>query len=545
MASCPPRGRYAGHLMHVDPSTPVIVGVGQVTNRPGTEGDQGLTFRPEPVDLMVEAIERALEDCDGGSPGGPAPVGRRLLERLQSVRVVAPVTWEYVNPAELVATRMGREVPELMVTTPGGNSPQALVNATALAIARGDLEVALITGGDAGFTQTAAQRHPDRPVLPWTVQLVDTPEPLIFGTDLAPSTAAEEARGLDAPLHVYPLFEHAWRDQTGRTPNEHVEHLGTLWAGASQVAAGNPYAWLPAARSPEELVTVGDDNRMVAPPYRKLLCADNQVDQAAALLMCSAAEAEAAGVPRERWVFPLAGADAADHWFLSHRENFHSSPAIRLSGQAALTLLGITIDEVAHFDLYSCFPSAVEIASAELGMDPTTPFTVTGGMTFAGGPGFNYSSHGIATMVHTLRQDPGSIGLVTGVGFYLTRHSLGLYGTEPGPVRGGGVATADLPENIAMNDSGGFLYADPQRAVAALPQCAPDGDAEGEITVETYSIACGRDGTPERAVVAGRTPEGRRTWANVTDADQLNLLMTEEGCGRLGTLRPDGELDLS
>jgi acetyl-CoA C-acetyltransferase len=201
---------------------------------------------------------------------------------------------------------------------------------------------------------------------------------------------------------------------------------------------------------------------------------------------------------------------------------------------------------VAHLDLYSCFPAAVEIAAEELGLpddDPSRPLTVTGGLTFGGGPGNNYGTHAVATMVSALRADPGSLGLVTGLGWYVTTHSVGIYGTEP---RSG---TADvgsrLPEGTGVEEAAGFAWAGPQAAVSALPQCVPDADAEGEVTVETYSVAYGRTGSPERAVVACRTPEGRRAWANVDHPDQLDLLVTEEGCGRLGTLRPGGLVDLS
>ncbi len=151
--------------------------------------------------------------------------------------------------------------------------------------------------------------------------------------------------------------------------------------------------------------------------------------------MCSAGAARAAGVPPERWVFPLAGADADDHWFLSHRLDFHSSPAIRLAGASALSLARSTIDEIAHLDLYSCFPSAVEIAARELRVpvgDPRRSLTLTGGLTFAGGPGNNYGFHAVASMVTALRSDPGSRGLITGLGWYMTKHSVGIYGTEPG-----------------------------------------------------------------------------------------------------------------
>jgi acetyl-CoA C-acetyltransferase len=531
--------------MRIDPSTPVVVGVGQVTNRPRTEGEGTLADRPEPLGLMLDAVAAAVEDCDGAVPGGTAPAGRALLGRAQSLRVANPLSWHYVDPGALLAEELGIDPAEVLVTNTGGNNPQSLVNATALAIGRGEVDVAVVAGADCFYTQEAARRHPDRPLLPWTVQPADTEPPARFGSDRRGTTRSEEERGLDLPIHIFPLFENALRAESGRTLPEHLAHIGGIWSRMSDVAASNPFAWIRDPMTAEELTTVTEANRMIAYPYTKLLNANLQVDQGAAAILCSAAAAEAAGVPRDRWVFPLAGADAEDHWFLSHRADFHSSPAIRLAGASALALAGTSVDEVAHLDLYSCFPAAVEIAAAELGLpddDPGRPLTVTGGMTFAGGPGNNYGTHSLATMVGVLRDDPGTIGLTTGLGWYVSKHSIGLYGTEPPPARP--VDAGRLPDGTVTESVAGFRWADPQAAVGSLPQCSPDADAQGEVTVETYSVSFGRPGSPEWAVVACRTLEGRRAWARVTDPDQLAVLVTEEGCGRLGTLRADGEVDL-
>jgi acetyl-CoA C-acetyltransferase len=528
--------------MVIDPRTPVLVGAGQVINRPAVEGID-LALRAEPVALMVEALGVAVDDCSGTDRGGADPVGRRLLERATSLRVVRPLSWEYVNPGQLVAESVGIAPDELLLTTLGGNNAQRLVNRTSLAIGRGELDVAVIVGADCVYSLTAARRHPDRPVLPWTAQGPDVPAPVPFGNPQRATTDAEEERGLDLPIHVFPLFENALRAHAGRGLDEHRHRIAALWSTFSTVAAANPFAWLTEARTPEEIGSPGPTNRMVSYPYTKLLTANMQVDQGAALILCSAEAADAAGVPRDRWVFPLAGADADDHWFLSHRADFHSSPAIRLAAGSALAAAGTDADAIAHLDLYSTFPAAVEIAAAEIGVaidDPIRPLTLTGGATFAGTPGTNYGTHAIAAAVATLRADPGSLGLVSGIGWYLTEHSIGVYGTEPpGPS-----SPERLAERVTVAEAGGYRWADPQGAVGSLPQCSPDADAVGEVAVETYSVSYQRDGTPERGVVACRTPDGRRAWATVTDPDHLALLVTEEGCGRLGRLRPDGQVDL-
>jgi acetyl-CoA C-acetyltransferase len=300
-----------------------------------------------------------------------------------------------------------------------------------------------------------------------------------------------------------------------------------MWARFSDVAAGNPYAWSCESRTAEELRTVGPFNRMVSFPYPKYMNANDRVDQGAALIMCSVEAARSAGVPEDRWVFPLSGADAHDHWFLSHRDNLYSSPAIRLAGETALRRAGVGIDDIAYIDLYSCFPCAVQIAANELGLsvdDPTRPLTVTGGLAFAGGPGNNYVSHSIATMADRLRRDPGSVGLVTGIGWYLTKHAAGVWSTTPPP--------------------GGFAFASPQDEVDALPQRSPASDFEGDATVEAYTVTHGRDGGPDRAIMSLLTKSGARAWGSVTDSETLESLEADEGCGRRARVFSDGRTEL-
>jgi acetyl-CoA C-acetyltransferase len=294
------------------------------------------------------------------------------------------------------------------------------------------------------------------------------------------------------------------------------------------VAARNPAAWIRTARTPDEIVTPSPQNRMVSFPYPKLCTANMQVDQGAGYIVCSVEAARRAGVPEERWVFPLAGADGHDHWFLSQRPELHRSPAIRLAGAAALELAGLGIDDVASIDLYSCFPVAVQIAAAELGLavdDPSRPLTLTGGLTFGGGPGNNYTAHGIAQAVGALRDAPGAAALVTGLGWYATKHSIGIYASRP-PA------------------SGTFAWRDVQSEVDALPQCRVDGEASGPVHIETYTVAFDRDGALERGIVACRTADDTRAWANIADPDTLAELCADEGIGRKGTLAASGSLSL-
>jgi len=470
---------------------------------------------------MTRALRAAGEDA-AGTAGGQS-----LLSRAQSLCVILPLSWRYVNPGVLVSQRLGIEPAELALTAIGGNSPQTVVNRTALEIGAGKLDVALVTGAESTYTRLAARRDPERPVLPWTTQPEDTPRPLLLGTERGPVTEIEEARGLDRPLRVFPLFENALRYASGATIDEHQHRVSELWSGFSSVAATNPDAWSRHTRTAAEIQSTGPANRMVSFPYPKLMNANNQVDQGAALILCSVRAARQAGVPEDQWVFPVSGTDAQDHWFLTDRQDLRSSPAIRIAGSRALSLAGVGIDDVAHLDLYSCFPSAVQIAAHELGLsldDRSRPLTVTGGLGFAGGPGNNYVSHSIATMTRRLRADPGAMGLVTGLGWYSTKHAVGMWSTTP-------------PRH-------GFRHEIPQAAVDALPRCGPATDYEGDATVETYTVVHDRHGQPELAILALLTPDERRTWGDTSDHDDMLGLMEEEGCGRKARLVGDGRVEL-
>ncbi len=509
--------------MPLDPRTPVLVGVGQVTSRP--DPDVPLVDRPQPLDLMAAALEAAAADAAGGGAGG-------LLRRVGSVRVVSCLGWQAVDPAALVAGRLGIAPAETLRSAIGGNMPVSLLHDAAQALAAGQVDAVAVVGAECMYTRGAARRDPGHPVLDWAVQdAATTPAPAVFGTDRAPATELEMSRGVLLPVHAYPLFEHALRAAAGWSAEEHRRRIGELWLGFARVAADNPYAWI---RQPpgtwEDVVTPSPTNRMVSTPYPKLCTANMPVDQGAGFIVCTVDAARAAGVPEERWVFPLGGADAHDHWFLSHRPELGRSPAIRLAGAAALSQSGVGVDDLAAVDLYSCFPCVVRMAAGELGLDPddpARPLTLTGGLTFFGGPGNNYASHGICAMVERLRRQPGDAGLVTGLGWYATKHSVAVLASRP-------------PDH-----GGPYRWRSVQDEVDTLPQCRVDAEATGEVTVETYTVAYDRDGAPERAILACRTPEGARAWANVVDADELAGLAATDALGAAGSLRADGMFSLA
>ena len=477
--------------MTIPPRTPVLVGIAQVEQR---ERDP-LAAR-EPLDLMVEATKLAAEDA--GS--------RELLTRADSVRVIRGL-WPYADPGRVVAQRVGAAQAKTAITQYGGNFVQTTLNQSALEILAGTLDIAILTGAECGYTQARARKQGVK--LAWS-EALGTPD-LLIGHDAPMSHDAERKAGVKQPVQMYPVFENALRYARRETIPQHIDRVSKLWAGFSAVAAKNPHAWIREAKTAEQIRTPSPDNRMVSFPYPKLMNSNNNVDQGAALILTSAETAQRLGIAREKWVFPWAGTDAHDFYYVSERENLHSSPAIRFAGRRALELAGVSVGDLAHVDVYSCFPVAVQVAAREIGLDESKPLTVTGGLTFGGGPLNNYVMHGVARMAEVLRADRGKVGLCTANGGFLTKHAMVVYSTEP-PARA-------------------FRHEDMQALVDATPRREALLEYAGEATLESYTVDFVND-APALGHAAVLTPEGKRAWANTPDRDLAAAMTREEFCGK-------------
>jgi acetyl-CoA C-acetyltransferase len=445
-------------------AAPVIAGAGQVS------GLQGAS----PLELMREAALAADSDAGGG-----------VLDRVQSIGVLDCLSWPVPDPGALLASELNLSPRETVRTIIGGNGPIALLGDLCARITSGELETALLVGGEAVNPFMRAMRAGEP--TGWPEQPEGTAPARIVGEDRPPSHEVELGAGLIAPIVYYPWFENAVRAAAGRDVDEHRTWLGRLWSRFADVARDNPYAWTREA--PADPAATADGNRMAAFPYPKLLTANIQVDQAAALLLRGGGDG----------VHVHATATAEDVWFPGERHELHRSPAIAAAGGAVFEHTGAGLDDFALLDLYSCFPSAVQIAATELGLhlenDPRPP-TVTGGLTFAGGPGNNYVTHALATLTRKLRERPDTLALATGVGWYMTKHGAAVLGSRE-PAR----PFADL-------------YPEPDRRSRGLV-------GSGSGTLESYTVTYERDGTPATGIVSALADDGRRV---IGTADPASLL---------------------
>ena len=475
-----------------NPRTPVIVGVGQFLNRIDDLDDV-----LEPLEMMLRAV--GLAERDTGTGG--------FLDRVQSVRVVRGL-WRYGNPARVVAERIGAFGAQTVGTLFGGNQNQAVVNRTAAEILAGELDLVLITGAENGYSAGKARKAGVR------LQTTEAPgdyEAMISDPQQPEHHECELAKGIRTAIQVYPIYENAIRHDRGESLEAHIRRVSELWAGFNAVAVDNPHAWVRQPMSAADIRTPSPSNRRISFPYTKFMNANMVVDMSAALILCSVEQAKRLGISPDKWVYPLAGARGYDHFSASVRHDFHSSPAIRLTGQRLFDLARVGLSDLDFVDLYSCFPSAVQVAAQELGLSEDRPLTVTGGLTFGGGPLNNYVMHSIARMVELLREQPAAKGLITANGGNLYKCVMGLYSGEP--------PAAD------------FQQADAQAEIDALParRCLPE--YAGEATIESYTVMYAGD-EAKVGHIACLTPAGDRTWVNVDDLDLMAAMASEEFCGR-------------
>ncbi|WP_074243575.1 acetyl-CoA acetyltransferase [Mycobacteroides abscessus] len=478
--------------MAIPPRTPVVVGVGELTHR-----GEGTV---DPIDLAAEAARRALHDAS-------AAIGHRI----DTVATPGILMIPRDNPASRIAEATGL-TPDHRISCPvGGNTPQYLVEVLGRRIWRGVSDAALIVGAESGASARkvasgSALLEP-KPIAAQDESLGDTRPGL---------SEAEVGAGLHWPHEVYPIFESAIAARSGRTFDEQRRWLGDLMAPFTVEASRHlEQAWFPRARSADELSTVSPANRMACEPYPKLLNSIIAVDMAAAFVIMAAEVAEELGVPSDRWVFPWSSATCNDVYFPVQRPDLGRSAGIRAAGKAVLAASGLHIDDIRWFDFYSCFPSAVEAAIDALDLDPADDrgFTVTGGLPYHGGPGNNYVSHSIVEMVRRCRSDPDAVGLVSGLGWYITKHSLGLWSATPPPT---GWQTPDM--------------ADAQSAIdgTSLPVASP-ADASGEATIDGYTVVHDRDQGPSWVPIFARMTDGRRVAARSDDAE-VAVAMSRDMC---------------
>jgi acetyl-CoA C-acetyltransferase len=478
----------------------VLVGVAAVQQR-----EEDPERAVEPLELMARALEAAAEDA--GS--------RELLARADSIRAPRGF-WSYSDPCRLLAQRFGAAAARTEVAEVGVLQT-TLLGRAARDIALGSADVVLLTGGEARYRTARAGALGREASM--TLQQGALPDSVLRpAAEIV--TQAEIRAQLGRPVNQYALIENALRAAEQQKLPEHRRDVAELWADFSRVAAQNPDAWLGKAHTRAEIGEPGPGNRMLAFPYTKRLVSQWNVDQAAGLVLCSLGTARSLGLPEARRVYPLAVVDCEHMVPLTRRRELHRSPGFALAGRRALAHSRSELSELTRMELYSCFPAAVRVQQRELGLPRERELSVTGGMTFGGGPLNNFVLQAWVRTAQLLRADAGGTGLVTAVSGIITKQGVSVFSTEPGE---------------------GFVFDDvtAEAAAAASPEVEVVDSARGPARVASYTVLYD-DERPARAILLCDLEDGRRALAIAEDAELAERATREELCGQAVSLRADG-----
>ncbi|KTE07901.1 acetyl-CoA acetyltransferase [Sphingopyxis sp. H115] len=468
---------------------PVIVGVGQVSDRPA-DPDEGL----DSLGLMVAALNLAADDA-----------GVALAE-IDSLAIVDQISFHSLGKlCEPLAAAIGASPAiNYQSAAPHGDTPVRLLNEAANRIGAGEVKLAAIVGAEA--LRTAAGR----------AAKAATGEDKSYNAIRKVATRREpnyaQKHGLAAPVDVYPLYENATRAAWGQSLAEAQFESAEIWSRFSEVAAENEGAWIRNPATPEDILRIDERNRPIAFPYSKLMVANSSVNQGAGFIVASLAEARRRGIAEDRLIYVGMGAAAKEPASILHRDRFDHSVSMETSITRTLDLNGMTADDFDCVELYSCFPCVPKMARRILGWPWDRPATVFGGLTFGGGPIANYMSHAIVSMVDRLRNE-GRYGFLFANGGFATDNHCIVLGSEPIPA-------ACFPQEFDYQ-------AEAEAKRGAVPELVED--YAGPATIESYTIFYGRDGAPKAGVVVARTPQAQRTLAHVDVSDAAMLAFLTDG----------------
>jgi acetyl-CoA C-acetyltransferase len=475
-------------MRSLDPRLPVLVGLGAADDAAPV------------VELMTDAVSAAA--VDAGAPG--------LLGRVDCI-AVPQGTWSLTDPARAVARRVGSPRAHTVLCQIGV-SQQEVINYALEAVAAGRFGTVVVAGvearawaSDGGVQEDEEDDPPD--------EVLTRPPDFVAPVEIAAGVVLP-------PVQQYAIIENALAGALGLPAERQRDEIAALWARFNAVAVSNPSAAFGEPRDAASIAMPGPHNRPLAHPYNRWHASQWTVNQSTALLMCSAERAREAGVPAERWLFPHVALYSSEAVTLTARSRLEEWPAMGVLGRAAAEHLSRPLHELRLAEVYSCFPAAVRVQQRELGLDPDGTPTLTGGMSFAGGPFNHFVLQSLGVLGRRLRDEPAELGLLTTVSGMLSKPGLAVWGATP-------------PEG-----SVGSLRADLAAAAVAATEIVPVVDVPpAEATaanVVSFTVTYGGEAglEPARTAIVADLPDGVRTAATCEDAGTARLAISEGLIGR-------------
>ncbi len=243
-------------------------------------------------------------------------------------------------------------------------------------------------------------------------------------------TSYEVRHGLiNMPLS-YAIMENARRARLGMGRASYAAEMAELWSGLAGVSLTRKHAQFARAWTAQKLLEKDQGNYRLNDPYRRWMVAQDAVELGAAIIMTTAGHA--AELEESKFIYLHSGADASVP-LISEQADLSCSPAMNWALGKAFDIAELEAKDIGPIDIYSCFPVAVSLAIEALNQPERSlrSYSLTGGLTFFGGPGNNYSLHAIAALAQALRKDGSKPGMISANGGVINKESVGIYAAQP------------------------------------------------------------------------------------------------------------------
>tara|TARA_R110000824_G_scaffold256634_1_gene445690 strand:+ start:48937 stop:50460 length:1524 start_codon:yes stop_codon:yes gene_type:complete len=424
-------------LALADKKAPVLIGVGETSGRKLKEL-QGLEW-PSTVDLASDAIREALADS-GAAEKLAASIDCLLSIRLFHDSGLPHDCGSPENHPEAVATASGLNPATLLYGDVGGQSPQKHLNKLACQVHAGEYKAVVLSSAENVGTVKRGRRSGHK--LDWSQPA--TRDMIDLKTDQDKMlTAYEWRQGIINMPMAYGIVENARRARLGMDRDSYAQSMAELWEAFAEVSLTREHAQFARKWTAEELLADDHGNYRLNDPYRRWMVAQDAVELGAAVILTTAGHAEELGIAEEKMIYLHSGADASVP-LMSHQADLSISPAMESAFPKALELAEVEAGDLGPIDIYSCFPVAVSLAMDALGSPDRSlsSYTLTGGLSFFGGPGNSYSAHGMVALVQALRKDGSKPGMISANGGVINKESVGIYAAQP-------VASEWSPDRIA------------------------------------------------------------------------------------------------
>jgi acetyl-CoA C-acetyltransferase len=474
---------------------PTLIGVGRITDREaGADAD--------PLEYLESAIGIALKDA--GIPDA--------IRSIDSVAIAQILSRAYNDEPRALLARLDCATAELLYTPTGATAPQSLLARACDRIANGKSALAVVCGAEA-FRRC--------PAIDWvekTFQPYSTSRLALHGDTRPHACKTEVAYGIHEPLIAYSLLANAFASSMGWTPSEYVRESARMCEAMSSVAESNPHAWSRKAYTATEIAVPLAGNRQITAPFTKYMTARIDVNQAAAVVVASEDVADRLGVAEEKRIFLTGSSELGDTWLMSRRSSLHDSPIAGRSLCDAVASAGLRLQDVAFWDLYSCFPVAAQITMRSAMLSLECP-TIIGGLPYYGGPGNHYSLHATCEAVERLRRSPPASAAVQSLCWNMHKSAVNVYANRR-PLDVPSLRPPATPHTLA-----------PPRGFAE--------QARGRYVVESYTVLFDRDGGPLHGLFSALDGDGARTLALAEDDAIVQEALAASPVGRVATVAYD------